>query len=235
MAKLFPEVRQFDLSVKYFRSFLNETISLDAVSFKLLKALENAYSMCNFSVSFPNSPLWLKGGDIALHDLSRGCFKELVVDVINAQRMKKCSPSNSWSRYCLVLATLHWIFSRTRGEKYFWQSTLDITRVRSVSSRFVLDSIKTFQIYFSEFQKSGFFFFLGLNTLLKLIYFSDINLLACVLIGFRIQLSRVCVFPFNSWKPVLRDYRWNARALCCLATLLTWHFLPSRSYSALTT
>ena len=70
MAKLFPEVRQFDLSVKYFRSFLNETISLDAVSFKLLKALENAYSMCNFSVCFTNSPRWLKGGDIALHDLS---------------------------------------------------------------------------------------------------------------------------------------------------------------------
>ena len=96
MAKLFPEVRQFDLSVKYCRSFLNETISLDAVSFKLLKALENAYSMCNFSVFFfTNSPRWLKGGDIALHDLSRGCFKELVVDVINAQRIKKCSPSNS--------------------------------------------------------------------------------------------------------------------------------------------
>lgn len=130
MAKLFPEVRQFDLSAKYFRSFLNKTISLDAVSFKLLKALENVCSMCKFSVCFTNSPRWLKGGDIALHDLSRVCFKELMVDVINAQRIKKCSPSNSWSRYFLVLATLHWIFSRTRGEKCFWRSIVDITRVR---------------------------------------------------------------------------------------------------------
>ena len=95
MAKLFPEVRQFDLSVKYFRSFLNETIILDAVSFKLLKALENAYSMCNFSVCFTNSPRWLKGGDIALHDLSRGLSKNLWFYVINAQRIKKCSSSNS--------------------------------------------------------------------------------------------------------------------------------------------
>lgn len=183
---------------------------------------------------FTNSPRWLKGGDIALHDLSRGCFKELVVDVINAQRIKKCSPSNSWSRYCLVLATLHWIFSRTKGEKYFWRSIVDITRVRLAVTLYWMP-LKLFKFIFLDSKSLGFFFFLELNTLLKLIYFSYINLVACVLIGFRIQLSRVCVFRFNSWKLVLRDYRWNARALCCLATLLTWHFLPSRSYSALTT
>lgn len=161
MAKLFPEVRQFDLSVKYFRSFLNETISLDAVSFKLLKALENAYSMCNFSVCFTNSPRWLKVGDIALHDLSRGCFKELVVDVINAQRIKKCSPSNSWSRYCVVLATLHWIFSRTKGEKYFWRSIVDRTRVRLAVTLYWMP-LKLIKFIFLDSKSLGFFSSWGL-------------------------------------------------------------------------